>query len=51
MLPQTVSVSMHVQSSTILMQKMTEYTQKMIKNIGKTTTVMSIYKWQSCQAV
>jgi len=39
MLPQTISVYANVRSSTVLVQKMTEYTQKMIENFDKTTTL------------
>jgi len=43
MLPETISVHANVLSSTILIQKMTEYTQKTIKNIDTTiTTVMCL---------
>jgi len=42
MLPETISVHANVRSSTILIQKVMEYMQKMIKNIDKTTTVMSL---------
>ena len=34
-----MSVRANVWSSTILIQKMTEYTQKMIENYDKTTTL------------